>query len=338
MNETRLERDLAEARLERGLAETRRDIPPVAEGQTSMFIDDNNSLVPNYDGDNVNNAVAEGQTSLFIDDNNNSVPNYDVDNANNAGAMPKIRLANMETDNNRRDMLTQNSDKPKGKITRALKAAGGTGMKYTGKAISEVGKRAPRMLVQGAVGATMATAGVAAGLASGDLENAFTYGAAAAGVGAHLGSAATSVTGNIGQQVQSAGRDIRQDFRERYYDSDELERIQNEKADKKWRKDDDVIKLYKEKFGDKGYKQAMDDAMAYRRQGITDDKVIIGAQKLEGPGNADSTSRIATAQAATMVKTGKEDMKSLKERLGELGYSSEEVKKMAKNIRKINKM
>ena len=339
LNETRLERDLAEARLERGLAETRRDIPPVAEGQTSMFIDDNNKLVPNYDGDNVNNAVAEGQTSLFIDDNNNNlVPNYDVDNANNAGAMPKIRLANMETDNNRRDMLTQNGDKPKGKITRALKAAGGTGMKYTGKAISEVGKRAPRMLVQGAVGATMATAGVAAGLASGDLENAFTYGAAAAGVGAHLGSAATSVTGNIGQQVQSAGRDIRQDFRERYYDKDELERKQNDEADKKWRKDDDVIKLYKEKFGDKGYKQAMDDAMAYRRQGITDDKVIIGAQKLEGPGNADSTSRIATAQAATMVKTGKEDMKSLKERLGELGYSSEEVKKMAKNIRKINKM
>lgn len=333
-----LERGLKETRLERGLAETRRDIPPVAEGQTSMFIDDNNNLVPNYDGDNVNNAVAEGQTSLFIDDNNNNlVPNYDVDNANNAGAMPKIRLANMETDNNRRDMLTQNGDKPKGKITRALKAAGGTGMKYTGKAISEVGKRAPRMLVQGALGATMATAGVAAGLASGDLENAFTYGAAAAGVGAHLGSAATSVAGNIRQHANDTARGMRQDFRERYYDKDELERKQNDEADEKWRKDEAVIKLYKEKFGEKDYKQAMDTAMTYRRQGVTDDKAIIGAQKLEGLGDGNSDKRVAMAKAATMVKSDK-DMKGLKERLGDLGISDTEVKEIGKNIRKINKM
>ena len=77
--------------------------------------------------------------------------------------------------------------------------------------------------------------------------------------------------------------------------------------------------------------------MAYRRQGVTDDKAIIGAQKLEGLGDGDSDKRVAMAKAATMVKSDK-DMKGLKERLGDLGISDAEVKEIGKNIRKINKM
>ena len=304
-------------------------------------------------------AIANTQVSDISDDKLETVQRFknwkDEKKEELSNSPQAIRLKEMGTDALSAGMSTYDTGKEKVngffektpirrdmkrlaiKGAKVVKAAGGTGMKYTGKALTEVGNRAPRMIAQGALGATMATAGVAAGLASGDLENAFTYGAAAAGVGAHLGSAATSVAGNIGQHANDTARGMRQDFRERYYDKDELERKQNDEADEKWRKDEAVIKLYKEKFGEKDYKQAMDTAMTYRRQGVTDDKAIIGAQKLEGLGDGNSDKRVAMAKAATMVKSDK-DMKGLKERLGDLGVSDTEVKEIGKNIRKINKM
>lgn len=217
---------------------------------------------------------------------------------------------------------------------RTAKSVAGTGLHYTGKAIKKVGKATPRVVTKAALAATMATAGAAAGIATGELENIGTYGLAAAGIGSKLGDSAVNVAGNVGKATMQQGKNIRQDYRERRYDKDTLEAMQNKEADKKWKKDKEVIKLYKEKFGEKDYKQAMENAMEYRRKGITDDKAIIGAQKLEG---VDDTEKIATAKAATMVKSDK-DMKAFNERLTENGIEKERIKAINKNIRKINKM
>lgn len=221
-----------------------------------------------------------------------------------------------------------------GKRKSIIRAALGTGMHYTGKVAKKVGKAAPRVLTKAAFAATMATAGVAAGLATGDLEKAATYGLAAAGIGSKLGDSAVNVAENAGNATIQQGKNIRQDYRERRYDKDTLEAMQNKEADKKWKKDKEVIKLYKEKFGEKEYKQAMENAMEYRRKGITDDKAIIGAQKLKGVNDEE---RIATAKAATMVKSDK-DMKAFNERLTENGIEQDKIKAINKNIRKINKM
>ena len=223
------------------------------------------------------------------------------------------------------------------------KAAAKTALHYTGKGLKAAAQKAPKLIAKGALGAAVGTVGVAAGVASGDWSNVAAYGATAATVGAQLGNAAT----NVVSKSASALKGVRDEYRKQRYTNDEIKKIQNERLDEEWRKDKDVVRLYQEKFGKENYKQAMNDAMEYRRQGITDDKVIIAAQKLKGLSsdagipeeqiNRASQERVALAKAATMVKSDS-DMKSFNERLENNGISKDKIKEVGKNIRKINKM
>lgn len=223
------------------------------------------------------------------------------------------------------------------------KAAAKTALHYTGKGLKAAAQKAPKLIAKGALGAAVGTVGVAAGVASGDWSNVAAYGATAATVGAQLGNAAT----NVVSKSASALKGVRDEYRKQRYTNDEIKKMQNDKLDEEWRKDKDVIKMYQEKFGKENYTQAMDDAMEYRRQGITDDKVIIAAQKLKGLSsdegktekqiNRASQERIALAKAATMVKSDS-DMKSFNERLENNGIAKDKIKEVGKNIRKINKM
>ena len=228
-------------------------------------------------------------------------------------------------------------------ISTTGKAAAKTALHYTGKGLKAAAQKAPKLIAKGALGAAVGTVGVAAGVASGDWSNVAAYGAAAATVGAQLGNAAT----NVVSKSASALKGVRDEYRKQRYTNDEIKKMQNDKLDEEWRKDKDVIKMYQEKFGKENYTQAMDDAMEYRRQGITDDKVIIAAQKLKGLSsdagipeeqiNRASQERVALAKAATMVKSDS-DMKSFNERLENNGISKDKIKEVGKNIRKINKM
>ena len=221
---------------------------------------------------------------------------------------------------------------------KTLKAAGGTGLRYTGKALASAGRKAPRLIAKATTGTALGMAGVAAGLASGNLENAFTYGAAAAGIGANLGDKAITMADNATNAIASGAQQVSNDYMSRRYTKDEVEKKQNAKADKAWQKDRQVIKAYKEKFGEDGYKEAMTNALEYRKQGITDDKAIMAAQKLDGLGdNKTSAERIALAKAASTVKTDK-DMETYGNRLSELGIAQNRIKEIKKNIRKMNKM
>lgn len=209
-----------------------------------------------------------------------------------------------------------------------------TGGHYLLKGAKGVGKRAPRLLARGALGLATGTVGVAAGLASGDLSNVVTYGGAAAAVGSSLGNSAVNAIGRINTGANS----LEQEYLQRRYTTEELEARENEEIDKKWAKSQETIKLYKDKFGD-DYKEAINTAREYRKYGITDDKAIIGAQKLEGLADTNKASkeRIALAKAATMVTTEKE-MKAYGDRMKDNGISEEKIKEVKKNIRKINKM
>lgn len=229
------------------------------------------------------------------------------------------------------------------------KAALGTAVRYTGKGLTAVAKKAPRVVAKAALGATLGGVGVAAGIATGDWSKVAAYGATAATAGANLGEGISNMAGNAADTVKSGAGNIRDDYMKRRYTSDEIKAKQNAKADKEWQKDKDVIRMYQEKFGKDGYKQAMDTALEYRKHGITDDKTIIAAQKLEGLSsdndnvlpdgsvNRASQERIALAKAATMVKSD-DAMKNFSERLKDNGIADEKIKEVGKNIRLINKM
>ena len=229
---------------------------------------------------------------------------------------------------------------------KSAKALGGTALHYTGQALEGVGRKAPRMVAKAATAAAMGTVGVAAGLASGDLNNAFTYGAAAAKIGSNLGDTAVTATERLTESGMQSLGNIRQTYMESRYDKDELERKQNELSDNAWRNDKETIGMYKEKFGTKtedngkrAWENAMDNAKEYRKMGITDDKAIMAAMKLDGLSDDNKTSkeRIALAKAASTVKSDKE-VKAYGERLSELGISDDKVKQVTRNIRKMNKM
>ena len=221
---------------------------------------------------------------------------------------------------------------------KSLRAAGGTAARYTGKALAGVGRRAPRLIAKATTGAALGMAGVAAGLASGNLENAFTYGAAAAGIGANLGDKATTMADNATNAIASGAKQVGNDYMSRRYTKDELEKKENEKIDRAWKNDKEVVKAYKDKFGKDGYKEAMNNALEYRKQGVTDDKAIMAAQKLDGLGdNKASAERIALAKAATTIKS-EEDLNTYHKRLRELGIPTSKIKEVKSNIRKMNKM
>lgn len=221
---------------------------------------------------------------------------------------------------------------------KSLRAAGGTAARYTGKALAGVGRRAPRLIAKATTGTALGMAGVAAGLASGNLENAFTYGAAAAGIGANLGDKATTMADNATNAIASGAKQVGNDYMSRRYTKDELEKKENEKIDRAWKNDKEVVKAYKDKFGKDGYKEAMNNALEYRKQGVTDDKAIMAAQKLDGLGdNKASAERIALAKAATTIKS-EEDLNTYHKRLRELGIPTSKIKEVKSNIRKMNKM
>lgn len=309
----------------------REEIPRV-QGQAQIpGLEDTQSLDGSIPDENKQNGAGETNNEPRLANQNSS--NEEVALKNNA-----------ERENN-----TIKLKKPT-RWQRFKNSTGGkrtiAGMKTAGHYLGNIGEKMPRMVAKAATATAMGTVGVAAGLASGDLSKAVTYGAAAAKIGSNLGDTATTAAENLTKSAMEAPGNIRQRYMENRYDKDELEQKQNELLDKAWRQDKETIEMYKEKFGtdreDNGkraWENAMDNAKEYRKMGITDDKAIMAAMKLDGLSDDNKTSkeRMALAKAASTVKSDKE-VKAYGERLSELGISDDKVKQVKKNIRKMNKM
>ena len=218
---------------------------------------------------------------------------------------------------------------------KTLKSAAGTAAHFTGKGLATVGRKAPRLVTKAALGATLGTAGVAAGLASGDWSNIATYGAAAAGVGLSVGEGVSNVVGNAGNGAKNVATGIRDEYESRRYTEEERKARQNARADEEWRKNKDVIRMYREAFG-KDYKQAMDNAQKnYRPYGITNDKATIKSIKSTGIGEEPSKKEIAITKISSAVKTEKE-LKDTTDTLRKNGVPEDTVREVEGEVRKRN--
>ena len=331
-----------------------------AEDDSTVKVADNNASAELNNNGREEIPRVQGQAQIpGLEDNqplDGSIP--DENKQNGAGETNnEPKLANQNS-SNEEVALKNNAERENNTIKlkkptrwqRFKNSTGGkrtiAGFKTAGHYVGNAGRKMPRMVAKAAMATAVGTVGVAAGLASGDLSNAFTYGAAAAKIGSNLGDTATTAAENLAKSAMQGPNNIRQRYMENRYDKDELERKQNELSDNAWRNDKETIGMYKEKFGtdreDNGkraWENAMDNAKEYRKMGITDDKAIMAAMKLDGLSDDNKTSkeRMALAKAASTVKSDKE-VKAYGERLSELGISDDKVKQVMKNIRKMNKI
>ena len=197
-------------------------------------------------------------------------------------------------------------------------------------------KHAPRAIVKGALGTGFGIAGLAAGLATGDLSNVAKFGVGGVVAGASVGNAVSNTVSNIGGRVVNKENidKLKKDYESRVYTEEQRKRLKNERLDKQWEKNKDTIRMYKEKFGE-NYKQKMQEAIEFRKRGITDDKAIINTMNLKDKGKITQKEKFAYAKALSTVKDDKQ-LETLNKRLENNGVSKEKLKEINKNIRIIN--
>lgn len=267
-----------------------------------------------YDDDQINDMLRKGEREETSDD------------------VQTERTAETTAETTKSESLPQGRRKTHA-IRNALNRAG-----------ARVAYRAPKIALATARAGIKYTAtgagamiGVAAGLVSDDYSNVLKMGAAGAGAGLLMGQGVSSIPGRIGG---AAGR-IRAENEALYaasHTKDEIDARNNERADKAWKKDAAVVKLYKDKFG-KEAKKAMEEAMEYRKHGITDDKTIIKAMKADekqfGKGHV-TDDKIMLAKMATKVGGDQRKLKYVKESLTKQGVNEKGIENYISAIKKMN--
>ncbi len=148
------------------------------------------------------------------------------------------------------------------RVINGIKAVAGN--KFTGKKIAKyVGKKA----LKATLGATMGTIGLAAGVATGDLSKAAKFGAGGLIAGSAIGGGVVNRAERAAQEFAKT-RDL---FRQGY-EGTEYNQRQNERLDKEFMNSAENKLFFRTHFED--YKQAMEDALIARQNGITDNKEI----------------------------------------------------------------
>ena len=318
-------------------------------------INDGEDPIRRMQRESLEEKIADGQ--LKIDDLSDE--QRDLLGIENEEQQPKINT--IDNDNTRPETgynqgyMTAKEMKDKVTNSKAFK-----GVKTLGKGAKALGARyvmpnigkAGKGLLKGtamAIGAgTLGTIGVAAGLASEDYGNIATYGAAAASIGAGLG-------GNIGNKAMQMpsnayrkGTEVVDTFRQGAYSKKQYQEFINKRLDNEFIRSKDNQALYREKFGtDKmknsdgkwveAYKVAMEKAIDYRQQGVTDNDTIIKAMKAKKGNASDDWAdqrRIVSAKLASQVSNEK-DVENIQKRLKEKGIREPQVKAQADMIREI---
>lgn len=245
----------------------------------------------------------------------------------------------------------QIKDKPrrdlKGTWKEVKRRAGAGSKAYVLPALRKGAKAAIRTVGTTAMGATGAMVGVAAGLATDDMSNVLKYGAAGLTGGAAIGNIAASNAINrparIVNSVRNSAVEAKERYNSAYYkdDPDAYKRYLNERSDKDFIKDKEIKKQYAREFGDSNAEKMMNQALAYRKQGITDNEIIIKAMK-ETSGEIGKTSatdnrRIAAAKLATGI-SGSKDIENMTKRLKAKGYDEKLVSENEEFVRSIKKI
>ena len=212
-----------------------------------------------------------------------------------------------------------------------------------GHYVAKVGRKVPRTMTKAGLGIALGTAGVAAGIATGDWSNVAKYGAAAAGVGASVGEGVSNIASNVTSGAKTLPSGIRDQYEARRYTKSEREKIQNERADKEWRKSKEVQKMYKDEFGTEvdengveNWKKAMEMAQKeFRPYGITNDKATIKRIKAIGLDGKVTKQDIATAKASSSIQN-EEELKGFSNRLRKNGVAESKIKKLEDDLRRDN--
>lgn len=192
------------------------------------------------------------------------------DSVSSTAATDTVARASSSTSSGLSSSSTSGDDKtPKFSIRGA---AGGLA-RHAGRGLMRLTGKVPGLAARGFGAATLGAVGLAAGIASGDPNNALQYaltgGAAGSALGAGLSNRASGTAERVADDVLRGG------FGEDY------DEYMNRKADKMFLNNKDNRDFYRSMFGD-NYENAMKDAIEYRKLGITDNKIIAKAMKLKG--------------------------------------------------------
>ena len=190
------------------------------------------------------------------------------------------------------------------------------------------------------LGATGAMLGLAAGIASGSPGDALKYGIAGAYAGSSIGTGVTNrMESGISNMIEK-GKQNHEDALRTQLGDKEYKLYKQKEMEKEFMENAENRKKYADKFGLKEKKdidEIMKQAVKYKRYGVSDDKVIMSAMKLNENDRANVNS-IAAARFAQITKNEK-DLESNMKRYGKTkGITKTQVEQMEKNIRTINDM
>lgn len=267
------------------------------------------------------NLSGQNSDNLVSNENSGLSESYNGGNSN-------IRMTSGEAASRRNELAKKYLNKKRlnrnAKIAlRTAKAVGKVGLKATGAAAG-------------------LSVGIAAGLASDDYSNVLSFGGIGAGIGAtavpSVATAAINAPKNIYNKSKKAKAKATEEALYESGSAEEIRSYMNEKADKAFMKDEEVKRQYAMNRPEGMTRdEAMKTAISYRDQGITDNKVILEAMKIDGYGDAGSKQRIALAKAATKCKTER-SIKAFEKQLAERGVPAEQIKKTTNDIRMIRGM
>ena len=213
-----------------------------------------------------------------------------------------------------------------------------------GKFIAKSAKTGARLALRGTLAGTAAMIGVAGGLATGDYDKALSYGIAGAVAGGYAGGRVADglqkLPSNAYRKVDKVVTDAKQTFRQSAYTPEQYKQKMIEESNNRFMNSKKYQEMYKQRYG-KQYKQAMEEATAYRNQGVMDDKLIMRAMDLKAAGfdanNRADPKRIAAAKLASGVSNEK-DIESVEKRLKELGIDENQIRLQKDAIRKLNNL
>lgn len=231
---------------------------------------------------------------------------------------------------------TANRNIRNSKLRNIAKTAGNTA-KYVGP---KAAKFAAKTAVKGTLAGAGAMIGVAAGLVSDNYSNVLKYGAAGATAGLAMGSGAIGTAG----AVRKMGNDMVAAAEKEYaatHTADEVEARQNRQADAAWMRDKERVKYYQDKLNvskKEAQRIMKEEAIEYRKHGITDDKAIVKAMKYKDEDFGESRTsqeRILLAQLASGVSKQK-DIEQVEKGFKRRGIKESESRKYINAINKFN--
>lgn len=206
---------------------------------------------------------------------------------------------------------------PRRRVRRTLTGLGNVRRRFINKNNT---KKVARLAAMGIGAATLGTIGLAAGIASDNDKDIITYTGLGLGAGSLAGKKSIDGITSLGASAIDTGRDLRDEFQQGYFGDEYEDKKLNPRLDKQWTNDRDVIKHFQSLYG-VDYKKQMENALALRKAGITDQNDIDTALKLY-----DKNADLSIEQAANIMQFSKDFSR------GEVMRDREKIKQAAMNM------